>query len=470
MVRTIKGKLLAGTIGAVIVINIVFTIFITIFLDNNLRNSIIDEMTNIKSFAINTVKQNEIIEESKWKSLNSIKSLSKSYVAMVDYNGNISEYVSNSIEDSEINNIIQESNNLKSVIRFNKIDDMYCVTYNYPIYLENEFYTNIIFQKDYSDRYNKNIGTLSIIIGGQVVVVLAIILVVSIIINKITKPINILSKSMGDFSKSIHEEDILIDSNDEIGQLSKSYNLMKNQIRNQMEVIINEKLQIEKLQNESREFFNNATHELKTPVTAISLYAQILNDTKIDDYDEEFISRATDRIILESDKMKCLVEKILDVSKGKVNVNKVKSEFSLTELIENIVEDYEVMINRQNLIVKSKLDNIEIYSVLEDVEQIIINLLDNCIKYSQGRKIEIRLFKGNGQIIFEVSNRCLEFPEEIKARLLEPFIKYNTYIDLSKEISSSGLGLYLCKVLAEENGGSLSYTIEGDIISFILKL
>lgn len=70
---------------------------------------------------------------------------------------------------------------------------------------------------------------------------------------------------------------------------SAAVNLMKNDLSRQMQIIIDEKEKIEKLQKSSREFFNNATHELKTPVTAISLYAQTLKENNIKDLEEDFI-------------------------------------------------------------------------------------------------------------------------------------------------------------------------------------
>ena len=344
MFKTLRSKLLFGTIISVVVINIIFTIFIALFLENTLRTDIIKEITNIKSFSINTINQNELIGESKWKSLNSIKGLTNSYVSMINDKGEINEYVSVVISEDEINNIVNESKNLKSIIRFKRLNNIYCVTYNYPIYLDNDFYCNLIIQKDYSEKYNKNINVITIVIAGQVIVVLSIIIVISMIISKVTKPINELNESMKDLSKSINSKDIVINSNDEIGELSKSYNLMKNKIKDQMQIIIKEKEKVEQLQKVSREFFNNATHELKTPVTAISLYAQIFKENKLNELDEDFINRASDRIIMESEKMKALVEKILDVSKGEIKSAKNKYEFSLTELIEEIIEDFQVRI------------------------------------------------------------------------------------------------------------------------------
>lgn len=469
MFKTLRSKLLFGTIISVIIINIIFTIFIALFLENTLRTDIINEITNIKKFSINTINQNELIGESKWKSLNSIKGLTNSYVSMINDKGETNEYISVAISEDEINNIVNESKNFKSIIRFKRLNNIYCVTYNYPIYLDNDFYCNLIIQKDYSEKYNKNINVITIVVMGQVIVVLSIIAVISIIISKVTKPINELNKSMKDLSKSINSKDIIINSNDEIGELSKSYNLMKNKIKDQMEIIIEEKEKVEELQKVSREFFNNATHELKTPVTAISLYAQIFKENKLNELDEEFINRASDRIIMESEKMKILVEKILDISRGKINSSKNKCEFSLTKLIEEIIEDFQVRIESNGYIINKRLQEVTIYSVLEDIELIIINLIDNAVKYNVGKRIDINLYKEEGNIVFSIINKCGNFPKDIKDKLLEPFIKYNSYKDISKEISSSGLGLYLCKELAYENYGELFYEINEGKINFILK-
>lgn len=469
MFKTLRSKLLFGTIISVIIINIIFTIFIALFLENTLRTDIINEITNIKKFSIKTINQNELIGESKWKSLNSIKGLTNSYVSMINDKGETNEYISVAISEDEINNIVNESKNFKSIIRFKRLNNIYCVTYNYPIYLDNDFYCNLIIQKDYSEKYNKNINVITIVVMGQVIVVLSIIAVISIIISKVTKPINELNKSMKDLSKSINSKDIIINSNDEIGELSKSYNLMKNKIKDQMEIIIEEKEKVEELQKISREFFNNATHELKTPVTAISLYAQIFKENKVNELDEEFINRASNRIIMESEKMKVLVEKILDISRGKINSYKNKCEFSLTKLIEEIIEDFQVRIESNGYIINKRLQEVTIYSVLEDIELIIINLIDNAVKYNVGKRIDINLYKEEGNIVFSIINKCGNFPKDIKDKLLEPFIKYNSYKDISKEVSSSGLGLYLCKELAYENYGELFYEINEGKINFILK-
>ena len=111
-----------------------------------------------------------------------------------------------------------------------------------------------------------------------------------------------------------------------------------------------------------------------------------------------------------------------------------------------------------------------IYSVLEDIESIIVNLIDNALKYSVGKRIDINLSEEDDGIVFSISNKCTNFPKDIKDKLLEPFVKYNTYEDISKEVSSSGLGLYLCNELAKVINGELNYDIENNVIQFTLKI
>lgn len=134
---------------------------------------------------------------------------------------------------------------------------------------------------------------------------------------------------------------------------------------------------------------------------------RILDTRKNGTVNEDEI-RASTRIVLECEKMKMLVDKILESSRGKMSKDKNKSEFSLTNIIKEIIEYLEL-----------RLKNKDLY---------------------------------------------------IKERVFEPFIKYNHYNDISKEVSSSGLGLYLCSKIAKENGWILTCEIIDNNITFILKL
>ena len=87
MFKTVRGKLLASSISILIIINIIFTIFIYLYLGNNFQKDMIDEMAKVKSAAVNIIKMNEVTQQPVWKSLYSINEMVDSYVAITDEQG-----------------------------------------------------------------------------------------------------------------------------------------------------------------------------------------------------------------------------------------------------------------------------------------------------------------------------------------------------------------------------------------------
>lgn len=117
---------------------------------------------------------------------------------------------------------------------------------------------------------------------------------------------------------------------------------------------------------------------------------------------------------------------------------------------------YYLIDNKEEEFIK---EDVNIIAIREDVETLISNLIDNALKYSLGERINIRL-TSNG--LFTIENSCEEIKYEIKDKLLEAFVKGNT----QRNINSSGLGLYICKKISENNGFNISYEIDKNKIGF----
>ena len=128
MRKTLKRKLLIGTIVWVIFTNILFTIFISIYLNSSFKDDIIDEMNRMKVTALNIVSQNEIMEEPIWKILSPIKEIFQGYVSISDENGEVNQSVGDIISDEEVVKVITESNNIKSLIKFKFSNGSYFIT------------------------------------------------------------------------------------------------------------------------------------------------------------------------------------------------------------------------------------------------------------------------------------------------------------------------------------------------------
>ncbi|ASW44472.1 hypothetical protein BEN51_05230 [Clostridium isatidis] len=451
MKKTLKGRLLKRIVLTTILINLFLTILISFYLSNKLKKDIIKDYEKIKITSLNFMNEAVIKEESVWKALSKIYNINKGFVTIVQENNIINQTIGELLNEKEIHNILVESNNIKSIITMKKVNKDYIVTFNYPIYKDNNYLGNLIIQNSYKDKYNDVIQLIQIISLGQVVLLIMLIIIINVIINKTVKPILDLSTSMNKFINKEEAEDIEVNTNDEISLLANSYNIMK------AEIIKSEKNQ--------REFFNNATHELKTPITSISAYAQILRD--INNIDDDFIKRSSNRIVLECNKMISLVEKLLELSRGKLYYNKIKEKVNVKMLILNLIKEFEIRL--KDKVIVTNIDNIELELVREDVKTIFSNLIDNSIKYGVDKEIYISLYDDNKNKVFEIKNKMGNIPKEIKYRLLDPFIKYNNIKEKEKEITTSGLGLYICNEISKENGWNLNYYIEDDYIRFRLE-
>ena len=462
MIKTIRGKVTLWSIIIVGVLNIILSVFIYVTINKKLENSIQAYMKTIQFMARNIAMTSGTVNEENNIIVSNLYDIFGDYIAIAYKDNNVMSSRGSLIQEDKIIEVLEESNSRKSLLNLNKDSKLYIATFNYPIYIDESYYGNIVIQKDYTKEYNENSKIICSIFIGQSTILLILVMALWSIISKFTKPINNLSNAIENFAIGKDEGDIKIKTKDEVAILADKFNFMKNEIKYQMEVIITE-------QNKSKEFFNNATHELKTPITAISGYTQLLLSKNILDMDDEFRNRALERMLKESNKLNSLVKNILEISRGKVIKNVVKEEFDLGQLINEKIREMNIRLIKSNINLKADIKNIKINCNKEEINTIIINLLDNAIKYTAEKEIIVSVFEKNNNCVFEVKNKIYDIPKRIKGTLLEPFVKYSNDIILENEgITSSGLGLYISNKLAEDNNSNLIYSIEDNIIKFKL--
>ena len=451
-----------GIVFALIIFNFGLSIFIYNTFYTNIKNNIKGDMENVRKFSISTLKYSAMVIEEDLKVKNkTVYEVNKNYdcyVGLYDSNNNPIDYKGSPLLGKSINNVLEGSKGKSSVIIFNIKNGLIC-TYVYPVYLNGKYDSSLVIQKTYNDYYNSIISTMTNIIAAQIILLIVIIGALNYFINKIISPLKKLSLEMKKYGEGKEVDKISVKSKDEIGQVTKSFNEM-----------IEEK---KKLENISKDFFNNATHELKTPVTSIYGYVQILKEEDLNSMDEEFKKRAISRMMMECGKLKELIQKLLEISRCGVKKKEIKQEVNLEILISELCDrliDRSRRLNKEFIV---NINEITIVTVKEDIEHIILNLIDNALKYSKGKEIYIslnQLDKNSNNFVFEIKNKISLIPENISNNLLEPFVKYNEFDGkLEESISSSGLGLYLCNELAQKNMLTLKYNIENEEIWFRLS-
>lgn len=445
MRKTIKSKLVLEIVSVILVTMIIGLIGIYCVIDNREEEYIKEDIGKIADFSKNYIYTSKVLGDDKnsYKIVNTIGELFNIYVYIEIGEENI--YYGNSNINDVIEELILEADKTKAMLNINCKDKLSIGTLYQPIYIDGEFYGYLILQKDYSKIHGLN---QYILIGiGIILAIILIVLVmlVYLIIRGITNPLEELTRAIKSFGRGEKIGELEVKTEDEIGELTLEFNNMKKNILD--------------LQDSFKEFFSNATHELKTPLTVIKGYAQLLQE---EEYKEEYILNMLNSIEDETIKMNSLVNKILNIEKEDSKINYNKEVLSLKDIIEEILKLFSVIIEDKRKKIILDLEDILIVGIKEDVRILISNLIDNSLKYSDDEEIKITL-DFNKEL--RITNTCSSINKDIKYKLLDPFIKGNTI----KHKDSTGLGLYMCKRISEKNGYQISYEIKESIISFNIK-
>src|SRR5690606_33954313 len=139
--------------------------------------------------------------------------------------------------------------------------------------------------------------------------------------------------------------------------------------------------EVKTLNDKKDEFIGLASHELKTPLTSVNAYLQILAGMPTDDKGRQFIQKA----LRQKKKLTTLVNDLLDISKIEAGKLQLKiAEFDLKKLMEEAIDLIGHTNNKYRIFFDSSVKTCNIYSDSQRIEQVLINLLTNAIKYSSG--------------------------------------------------------------------------------------
>lgn len=444
-----------------IALNLLIRQVFEINLENTIKNSMKDIMKNSREYTKYTLLNNELSsseETFKGEAWHIVKYLTDAYKCeseIRNFKGEILENSENVQFSYLMNKATETAKSGKAVVNINYSENKVNGILSYPLYYKEKYIGIININKEYTEFYISNKNNINIITYVEVGIFLLICILSFLFTSNIIKPIIILTKEVKKVGSGDYETDLEIKNEDEIGALSKEFMDMKQKIKSQIYTINLEKEKVVKLEKGRRGFFNNVTHELKTPLTAISGYAQMLSDKNIED--EQFKNRAAHRIYLESERMHKLVLDLINVSKGVTFKQEEKKVIKMKKLLEQIYEDMAIKSDKYSLKLCKDIKAGNILGQSDKIRQLVINILDNAIKYSfKGQKIFIKAFNKDNFFNIEVSNKGEKIPEDIYNNIFEPFVKTSK----PSEIGSSGLGLYICNEIVKEHDGKIE--IEND--------
>lgn len=216
-----------------------------------------------------------------------------------------------------------------------------------------------------------------------------------------------------------------------------------------------------KLSEMKNDFVNNMTHELKTPISTISLASQMLNDRSIPDKQKNLgqISRI---IQAESKQLGFQVERVLQMAIFDHGELKLKSEeVDLHEVIETVAQNILLQLDRRNgkLEFLPEAESAVVQGDLMHLTNVISNLLENAMKYtSRTPEISISTSTENEQVNISVSDNGIGISKENQKRIFDKFYRVPT--GNVHNVKGFGLGLSYVKLIVEQHGGSISLKSE----------
>ncbi|HEX2934718.1 MAG TPA: HAMP domain-containing sensor histidine kinase [Bacteroidales bacterium] len=209
------------------------------------------------------------------------------------------------------------------------------------------------------------------------------------------------------------------------------------------------------------DFVNNMTHELKTPISTISLASQMLHDPSIPTENKN-IGHLSKVILDESKRLSFQVEKVLQTAifeKGKINL-KIR-QLDLHELINNVVKNFIIQVkNRNGQIIKNLDAEYAVVNVDEvHFANVVLNLLDNAIKYCKTEPyITVSTINKKKSIAIIVTDNGIGISKENQKHIFEKFYRVPT--GNVHNVKGFGLGLSYVKKIVLEHGGKISMTSE----------
>ena len=281
----------------------------------------------------------------------------------------------------------------------------------------------------------EDINTTTSILRGQLIYITLFVLILSLIIayylsDKLTKPIIDITNKTKKFAEGDYTVDFPKSDITELNELADTLNYAKDELSKTVEL--------------KRDLMANVSHDLKTPLTMIKAYAEMIKDyTYKDDIKR---NENLDVIIDETDRLNLLVNDILDLSKLQASKEVLDiAEFNIAEEIKNILQRYSVLMEKENYnITYEGPDKAFIKADKNKINQVVYNLVNNAINYTgKDKKVIVLLTEVKDRYLVEVKDTGKGIDKDEQKYIWDKYYKTNK--NYTRSVVGSGIGLSIVK-------------------------
>ncbi|USK31329.1 HAMP domain-containing histidine kinase (plasmid) [Bacillus sp. CMF21] len=324
---------------------------------------------------------------------------------------------------------------------YDEINNKRYLSIGKPIYSNKVFIGGIFVLASIEDMYKSvDIIEKSVILAGIGAIFLALGFTF-ILSRKLSNPLLEMEKATRKIAKGDLNTRVSKRTKDEIGSLATAINDLA--------------VELHRYRSNRREFLANISHELRTPITYLEGYANALENNLYQSKEEK--KQYLQIIQQEAVRMSKLVNDLFELSKmeeGKVEL--LFEEVDLVEVVENALLKTKMKAKEKGLQLDfNRLSDFPIiYADGLRMEQIVINLIENAIRYTEDGLIKVKLSSNSNTVRLAVEDTGIGIPEEDVPFLFERF--YRVEKSRSREFGGTGLGLAIVKHLVELQGGTIS--------------
>ncbi|WP_258377756.1 sensor histidine kinase [Paenibacillus illinoisensis] len=258
--------------------------------------------------------------------------------------------------------------------------------------------------------------------------------------KRLSNPLLKIEKATRQIAKGELNLKIPVETKDEIGSLSQAINDLARELK--------------QYRDNRSEFFANVSHELRTPITYLEGYADILAKDLVENEEEK--KKYLQIISEEAQRLNVIINDLFELSKmeeGKIDLKLMSVE--PTSIIQRSIDKVQLKAQEKDLTIQSKLSPVpHIFVDPNRLEQIILNLLDNAIRYTADGNIQVSLTSEVGGVAINISDSGPGISAEELPFIFERF--YRVEKSRSREYGGTGLGLSIVQSLVLQQGGTIN--------------
>ncbi|MGW5979642.1 HAMP domain-containing sensor histidine kinase [Bacillus mycoides] len=443
---SLKRNMVFGIVGLLIPILVLLYAVVYIALEKNVYHNAADSLEKL-SVEAQIYTMNYLEKEAEVETLGPNSLLIASYLAkrmdvrvqMIGKNGDV-------VADTQKGALLHRNIDIESSLKgkksyvFEEGDPAPILLFSSPVYYGNDVIGSIRFINELTDEKEVLTNVSWTFLMTSLCLVAAGIFFAIRLAKSLHKPIDQLRQMAYRLANGDYESKIELNEYVEIAQLSASFNAMADGIELHIKQLKEEK-------EKQKDFLDRITHELKTPLTAIIGYVDLIPKLQ----SKEDVQESLRYVSVESERLLSLVEELLKSSKYGASTFEVSpTVVNIKELAEEAVSIVKLRLQQFEIEVMNELTEVHVVADFDKTKQIFLNVLDNAIKYSDATQVRMNVIINEQEAKVFVHDDGIGMDEGVLAEWNES--------PEGKVLPSSygnGYGLYICQEIMRKQGGSM---------------